>query len=156
MATEGPNLIPVVTLLAAAVLAVPLFKRLALGAVLGYLAAGVLIGPSGLQLIADPETILHTAELGVVMFLFIVGLEMRPSHLWQMRRQIFGLGSLQVLVAMVLLAPVGVMFGLGWAQAWVVGTGFVLTSTAIVMQTGTRWAAPRASAWCPSCCSRTC
>jgi glutathione-regulated potassium-efflux system protein KefB len=134
MATEGPNLIPVVTLLAAAVIAVPLFKRLRLGAVLGYLAAGLLIGPSGLKLIADPETILHTAELGVVMFLFIIGLEMRPSHLWQMRRQIFGLGSLQVLVAMVLLAPVGVMFGLGWAQAWVVGTGFVLTSTAIVMQ----------------------
>ncbi|EYC52592.1 potassium transporter [Hylemonella gracilis str. Niagara R] len=129
-----------VTLLAAAVIAVPLFKRLGLGAVLGYLAAGLLIGPSVLGLIDDPATILQTAELGVVMFLFIVGLEMRPAHLWQMRRQIFGLGVLQVGLAMALLTPVGVVIGallgqdLGWAQAWVAGTGFVLTSTAIVMQ----------------------
>lgn len=131
---HGPNLVPVVTLLAAAVIAVPLFKRLGLGAVLGYLAAGLLIGPSVLGLIHDPSTILQTAELGVVMFLFIVGLEMRPAHLWQMRRQIFGLGVLQVGLAMVLLTPVGVVLGLDWAQAWVAGTGFVLTSTAIVMQ----------------------
>jgi glutathione-regulated potassium-efflux system protein KefB len=137
---HGPNLVPVVTLLAAAVVAVPLFKRLGLGAVLGYLAAGLLIGPSVLGLIDDPATILQTAELGVVMFLFIVGLEMRPAHLWQMRRQIFGLGVLQVGLAMALLTPVGVVIGallgqgLGWAQAWVAGTGFVLTSTAIVMQ----------------------
>src|SRR5262245_15875196 len=95
-ASHGPNLVPVVTLLAAAVIAVPLFKRLRLGAVLGYLAAGLLIGPSVLGLIHDPSTILQTAELGVVMFLFIVGLEMRPTHLWAMRRQIFGLGVLQV------------------------------------------------------------
>jgi monovalent cation:proton antiporter-2 (CPA2) family protein len=139
-AAHGPNLVPMVTLLAAAVIAVPLFKRLGLGAVLGYLAAGLLIGPSVLGLIHDPATILQTAELGVVMFLFIVGLEMRPSHLWQMRRQIFGLGVLQVGLAMALLTPVGVVIGallgqgLGWAQAWVAGTGFVLTSTAIVMQ----------------------
>lgn len=131
---HGPNLVPVVTLLAAAVIAVPLFKRLGLGAVLGYLAAGLLIGPSVLGLIHDPATILQTAELGVVMFLFIVGLEMRPAHLWQMRRQIFGLGVLQVGLAMVLLTPAGVALGLDWAQAWVAGTGFVLTSTAIVMQ----------------------
>lgn len=139
-AAHGPNLVPMVTLLAAAVIAVPLFKRLGLGAVLGYLAAGLLIGPSVLGLIHDPATILQTAELGVVMFLFIVGLEMRPAHLWQMRRQIFGLGVLQVGLAMALLTPVGVVIGallgqgLGWAQAWVAGTGFVLTSTAIVMQ----------------------
>lgn len=139
-AAHGPNLVPMVTLLAAAVIAVPLFKRLGLGAVLGYLAAGLLIGPSVLGLIDDPATILQTAELGVVMFLFIVGLEMRPAHLWQMRRQIFGLGVLQVGLAMALLTPVGVVIGallgqdLGWAQAWVAGTGFVLTSTAIVMQ----------------------
>ncbi|QBK03522.1 potassium transporter [Hylemonella gracilis] len=138
--SHGPNLVPVVTLLAAAVIAVPLFKRLGLGAVLGYLAAGLLIGPSVLGLIHDPATILQTAELGVVMFLFIVGLEMRPAHLWQMRRQIFGLGVLQVGLAMALLTPVGVVIGawlgrgLDWEQAWVAGTGFVLTSTAIVMQ----------------------
>jgi glutathione-regulated potassium-efflux system protein KefB len=139
-AAHGPNLVPVVTLLAAAVIAVPLFKRLGLGAVLGYLAAGLLIGPSVLGLIHDPATILQTAELGVVMFLFIVGLEMRPAHLWQMRQQIFGLGIAQVGLAMALLTPVGVLIGawlgqeLDWAQAWVAGTGFVLTSTAIVMQ----------------------
>ncbi len=138
--SHGPNLVPVVTLLAAAVIAVPLFKRLRLGAVLGYLAAGLLIGPSVLGLIHDPSTILQTAELGVVMFLFIVGLEMRPTHLWAMRRQIFGLGVLQVGAATALLTPVGVVVGqalgsgLGWAASWVAGTGFVLTSTAIVMQ----------------------
>ena len=134
MSAEGPNLVPVVTLLGAAVLAVPLFRRLGLGAVLGYLAAGLLVGPSALALIDDPHTILQTAELGVVMFLFLVGLEMRPAHLWAMRRQIFGLGLLQVLAATLLLTPVGVLLGLGWETAWVAGTGVVLTSTAIVMQ----------------------
>ena len=72
--------------------AVPLFRRLGLGSVLGYLAAGLAIGPFGLRLISEPESILHVAELGVVMFLFVVGLEMRPSRLWGLRREIFGLG----------------------------------------------------------------
>ncbi|MGE8319914.1 MAG: cation:proton antiporter, partial [Comamonas sp.] len=96
MATEGnaSQLVGVVTLLGAAVVAVPLFKRLGLGSVLGYLAAGLAIGPYGLALVADPGTILHVAELGVVMFLFVIGLEMKPSHLWDLRGQIFGLGSL--------------------------------------------------------------
>ncbi|HPU10976.1 MAG TPA: cation:proton antiporter, partial [Ottowia sp.] len=84
MAAEGyaGQLIGVVTLLGAAVVAVPLFKRIGLGSVLGYLAAGLAIGPFGLALVSDPQSILHLAELGVVMFLFIIGLEMKPSHLW--------------------------------------------------------------------------
>ena len=83
MAAENASqLVGVVTLLAAAVVAVPLFKRIGLGSVLGYLAAGLAIGPFGLKLFNDPNAIIHVAELGVVMFLFIIGLEMKPSHLW--------------------------------------------------------------------------
>ncbi len=137
MATEsaGVDLGAIVTLLGAAVIAVPLFKRLGLGSILGYLAAGLAIGPYGLALFSDPMSILHVAELGVVMFLFIIGLEMRPSKLWAMRRDIFGLGLAQVLVCMALLSLVGLALGYPFAPSLVAGTGFVLTSTAIVMQT---------------------
>lgn len=128
------ELIKVVSLLGAAVVAVPLFKRIGLGSVLGYLAAGLAIGPFGLKLFDDPQAILHVAELGVVMFLFVIGLEMQPSHLWGLRRQIFGLGSLQCLVCGVLLTAVGLAFGFPLAVSFVCAMGFVLTSTAIVMQ----------------------
>ena len=131
---HGIDLIPVVALLGAAVVGVPLFKRLGLGSVLGYLAAGLLLGPSGLGLIRDPESVLTTAELGVVMFLFIIGLEMEPARLWALRRQIFGLGVLQVAVSGALLTGVGVLLGFAPVVAFVFGMGFVLTSTAIVMQ----------------------
>ncbi len=136
MAAEGSagQLLPAVMLLGAAVVAVPLFKRLGLGTVLAYLGAGLAIGPFGLGWFKDPQTILHTAELGVVMFLFIVGLEMRPSHLWKLRNAIFGLGSLQVVLCAVLLTAVGMAFGFAWPVALVSALGFVLTSTAIVMQ----------------------
>ncbi|PZQ64076.1 MAG: potassium transporter, partial [Variovorax paradoxus] len=136
MAAEGSagDLVKVVTLLGAAVVAVPLFKRIGLGSVLGYLAAGLAIGPFGLKLFSDPQAILHTAELGVVMFLFVIGLEMRPSHLWSLRREIFGLGSLQVVACGLLLTGVGVAFGFSLAVSFVSAMGFVLTSTAIVMQ----------------------
>ena len=136
MSVEGgaSDLVKVVILLGAAVVAVPLFKRLGLGSVLGYLAAGLVIGPFGLGLFSDPQTILHTAELGVVMFLFVIGLEMRPSHLWSLRREIFGLGSLQVVVCGLLLTAVGIAFGFSLPVSFVSAMGFVLTSTAIVMQ----------------------
>ncbi|MDG6373168.1 monovalent cation:proton antiporter-2 (CPA2) family protein [Glaesserella parasuis] len=135
MAAEGASqLVSVVTLLGAAIIAVPIFKRLGLGSVLGYLAAGLAIGPFGLKLFSDPQAIIHVAELGVVMFLFIIGLEMKPSHLWGLRRQIFGLGSMQVVVCAVLLTFVGMAFGYSWQISFVGGAGFVLTSTAIVMQ----------------------
>ena len=135
MAAEGANqLVSVVTLLGAAIIAVPIFKRLGLGSVLGYLAAGIAIGPFGLKLFSDSQSIIHVAELGVVMFLFIIGLEMKPSHLWGLRRQIFGLGSAQVVTSAILLTFVGMAFGFSWQVAFVGGAGFVLTSTAIVMQ----------------------
>ncbi|MBA8837988.1 monovalent cation:proton antiporter-2 (CPA2) family protein [Ochrobactrum sp. RH2CCR150] len=130
----GFDLVPIVVLLGAAVIAVPLFKRLGLGSVLGYLAAGLVIGPFGLGLFSDPQAILHVAELGVVMFLFIIGLEMQPSRLWSMRGEIFGLGLAQVALCIGLLTFVGLALGYPVAQSFVAGTGFVLTSTAIVMQ----------------------
>ena len=98
---------PIVTLLSAAVIAVPLFRKLGLGSVLAYFAAGLLVGPSGVRLFTDPQAILHFSELGVVMFLFIIGLEMRPQRLWSMRRDIFGLGLAQVLLCTALLTAAG-------------------------------------------------
>jgi len=128
------DLIRLVSLLAAAVIAVPLFRRLGLGSVLGYLAAGLVIGPFGLALFSDPAAILHVAELGVVMFLFVIGLEMRPSHLWHLRGEIFGLGTLQIGAAIAALTGVGMAFGFAPVVAFIAGAGFVLTSTAIVFQ----------------------
>jgi len=113
---------------------VPLFKRLGLGSVLGYLAAGLVIGPFGLKFFSDPQMILHVAELGVVMFLFLIGLEMQPSRLWGLRKSIFGLGALQVGICALLLTGVGIGTGFPVAESFVAGAGFVLTSTAIVMQ----------------------
>lgn len=133
-AEQGTELVKVVILLAAGVVAVPLFKRLGLGSVLGYLAAGLAIGPFGLGFFSESQTILHIAELGVVMFLFVIGLEMQPSRLWALRRQIFGLGLLQVVACGALLTGVGMLAGLSLAVAFIAAMGFVLSSTAIVMQ----------------------
>lgn len=123
-----------VALLAAMVVAATLFRRLGLGSVLGYLAAGLLIGPSALGVVRDPESVLHVAEFGVVMFLFIIGLEMRPARLWSLRREIFGLGAVQVLVCALLLTGIALAAGLPWHAAVIAGFGFALSSTAIVMQ----------------------
>ena len=131
---QSTDLAQLVALLGAGVVAVPLFKRLGLGAVLGYLAAGLVIGPFGFGLFNDPQSILHVAELGVVMFLFVIGLEMRPSRLWGLRRDIFGLGLAQVIVCGALLTGAGILAGLPPPAAFVAGMGFVLTSTATVMQ----------------------
>ena len=125
---------PAVLLMGAAVVAVPIFKRLGLGSVLGYFAAGVLVGPSVLRLFTDAQSILHFSELGVVMFLFIIGLELRPQKLWAMRGQIFGLGLVQVFAATAALAAAAMLaFGLSGAVAFVAGAGFVLSSTAVIM-----------------------
>ena len=136
MAVEahGSDLVQVVVILAAGVIAVPIFRRLGLGSVLGYLVAGLAIGPSGLAFFADPAAILHVAELGVVMFLFIIGLEMQPSRLWKLRKDIFGLGAAQVGVCAALLTGVGWLYGLTLPVAFVAAAGFVLSSTAIGMQ----------------------
>lgn len=136
MAVEGVtgDLIKVVSLLGAGVVAVPLFRRLGLGSVLGYFTAGLAIGPYGLGLFDNPESVLHVAEFGVVMFLFIIGLEMQPSRLWNLRREIFGLGVAQVMLCGALLTGVGYAYGLPLPAAFLVGMGFVLSSTAVVMQ----------------------
>lgn len=128
------DLVPVVLLLAAGVIAVPLFRRIGLGSVLGYLAAGLVVGPYGLGFFHDAQSIIHIAELGVVLFLFVIGLEMQPSRLWAMRGEIFGLGAVQVSLAIAVLVWVGVAQGFPIEASFIAGTGFVLTSTAIVMQ----------------------
>lgn len=130
----GQTLGPVVVLMGAAVIAVPLFRRLGLGSVLGYFAAGMLIGPSALGLVSNPLSILHISELGVVMFLFVIGLELRPHKLWAMRSQIFGLGLAQVTAAIAALALTAyAVFGFNAPTAFVAGAGFVLSSTAVIM-----------------------
>lgn len=133
-AAEGNQLIQVVALLGAGVVAVPIFRRLGLGSVLGYFAAGLVIGPFGFGLFPDPASVLHVAEFGVIMLLFIIGLEMQPARLWAMRRLIFGLGAGQVVVCGALLTGAGIAAGLSPAVAFVAGMGFVLSSTAVVMQ----------------------
>ncbi len=120
--------------LAAAVLAVPVFKRLGLGAVLGYLAAGVAIGPSGFAFIHEVESTMHFAELGVVFLMFLVGLELQPARLWKLRAQVFEFGGLQVLVTTLLLAPIGWALGLSPVAATVAGVALSLSSTAFVLQ----------------------
>jgi len=133
-AAAGVNLGHAVALMGAAVVAVPLFRKLGLGSVLGYLAAGLVIGPFGLKLFADPEAILHVAELGVVLFLFLIGLEMRPARLWALRKEIFGLGAAQVLSCCALLSGVAMLAGLPWQAAVIGASGFVLSSTAVIMK----------------------
>lgn len=123
-----------VVYLSAAVLAVPLFARLGLGTVLGYLVAGVCIGPWGLGLINNVHDILRFAEIGVVLLLFLIGLELDPRKLWAMRRPILGVGGAQVLVTATLIALLGVSFGMRWQTATVMGLGLALSSTAIALQ----------------------
>ncbi len=120
--------------LSAAVVTVPIFRRLKLGAVLGYLAAGVIIGPWVLRLVTDVDNILHFAELGVVLLLFVIGLELQPSRLWVLRKSVFGLGGAQVAVTGAALAAVGLALGLSWQSALVMGLGLAMSSTAFVLQ----------------------
>ncbi|MGE0532199.1 MAG: monovalent cation:proton antiporter-2 (CPA2) family protein [Hyphomonadaceae bacterium] len=134
VADGGLGLEHAVALLGTAVVAAPLFRRLGLGSVLGYLAAGLVIGPFGIGIFRDPENILHVAEFGVVMFLFIIGLEMRPAKLWALRKEIFGLGAAQVITCIILLSFVGIAAGLPWAAATIGAAGFVLSSTAVIMK----------------------
>jgi len=133
-ASAGVQLIQVAALLGAGVVAVPLFRKLGLGSVLGYLAAGLAIGPFGLGLFHEPETILHVAEFGVVIFLFLIGLEMRPKKLWALRKAIFGLGVAQVGAAGLLLTLAAMAFGVPAPIAFIAAMGFVLSSTAVIMQ----------------------
>lgn len=122
-----------VSLLAAAAIAVPLTRRMGLGSVLGYLIAGVAIGPSGLRLVSDVDQISDVSELGVVMLLFLIGLEVRPRRLWVMRQAVFALGSGQLLVCAAVLAGVAHLTGIDWPGAIILGSGLAMSSTAIVL-----------------------
>ncbi len=120
--------------LAAAVIAVPLAKKLGLGSIIGYLVAGIAIGPWGLGLVTNVQDILHFAEFGVVLMLFLVGLELEPKRLWNLRRPIFGWGSAQVLGCAAILMGAAMVFGVSWPTALVAGLGLALSSTAIALQ----------------------
>jgi monovalent cation:proton antiporter-2 (CPA2) family protein len=138
VATTLPVTVPFagpLILIGAATLMVPIFKRLGLGSVLGYLAAGIVIGPAVLKLFVDPAEIMHIAELGIVLFLFLIGLSLRPSRLWAMRRDIFGLGTAQIVVTAAAITFFGMqLFDLPWKGALVAGVGLSLSSTALIMQ----------------------
>ena len=122
-----------VVLLAAATIAVPLTRRAGFGSVLGYLLAGIAIGPAGLGLITDVDAIASIASLGVVMLLFLIGIEVRPQRLWVMRRAVFGLGTAQVAVSGAALAALSHAIGVAWPGAIVLGAGLAMSSTAIVL-----------------------
>ncbi len=132
--TQTDYLADILVLLAAAVIAVPLFRRLGLGSVLGYLAAGVVIGPFGLGFISRLEEIRHIAEFGVIFLLFIIGIELKPARLWAMRRMVFGLGSAQVLVTGLAIAGLALLLGQPPGPAIIIGFGLALSSTAFGLQ----------------------
>ncbi|MGY0617648.1 glutathione-regulated potassium-efflux system protein KefB [Vibrio sp. FJH11] len=134
MAVTSEFLQSSVVFLSAAVVAVPLAQRFGLGSVLGYLLAGVLIGPWGLGLISDVDAILHFAELGVVLLLFLIGLELNPKKLWQMRGPILGLGGAQVVVTTAVIGSIISLFGFSMQVSLVIGMGLALSSTAIALR----------------------
>jgi monovalent cation:proton antiporter-2 (CPA2) family protein len=117
--------------LSAAIILVPLFKRLGLGSVLGYLIAGILIGPSALKLIADPEHVLHFAEFGVVLMLFLIGLELESQKVWELRKLLFGLGGTQVTLTILLVTVIAHTLAFSWSEAIIIGMGVAMSSTAI-------------------------
>ena len=121
-------------LLTAAVLTVPVFRRLRLGAVLGFLTAGVIIGPWGLRFVTDVDSILRLAELGVVLLLFVIGLELQPSRLWVLRKSVFGLGAIQVGATTLALSVIGWLFDLSWQTALILGVALSMNSTAFILQ----------------------
>jgi monovalent cation:proton antiporter-2 (CPA2) family protein len=127
-------LVESVIYLLAAIVSVSISRRLGFGSVLGYLAAGIVIGPFGLKMISDPEHILHFAEFGVVLLLFIIGLELRPSRLWVLRRMVFGLGAAQVFLSALAIAGIAWAAGLQPTTATVIGFILALSSTAFVLQ----------------------
>ena len=120
--------------LIAAVIFVPLFRWLRLSSILGYVAAGLAIGPWGLALITDVDTLLHASEFGVVLLLFVIGLELQPSRLWVLRRAVFGTGGAQVMLCTLLVGTAAWFTGSGWLAALIIGFGLALSSTALVLQ----------------------
>ena len=126
--------VDLIVYLAAAVIAVPLAKRLGLGSVLGYLIAGCVIGPWGLRLISDVESIVQVSEFGVVLMLFLIGLELDLEELWKLRRAVFVGGGLQIGITGALLSLALMALGLAWPPALIAGYALAMSSTAIGMQ----------------------
>jgi glutathione-regulated potassium-efflux system protein KefB len=131
---HGSGITDVLWFLLASVITVPVFRRFGLSAVLGYLFVGLLLGPFGLKIIADPESTLAISELGVVMMLFVIGLELSPPRLWQMRHRIFGAGSVQVFASSLGLYAVLALLGVPWKGAAILALALALSSTAVVLQ----------------------
>lgn len=131
---DSHTLIQALIYLGSAALIVPIAVRLGLGSVLGYLIAGCIIGPWGLRLVTDAESILHFAEIGVVLMLFIIGLELDPQRLWKLRAAVFGCGALQMVICGGLLGLFCMLLGLRWQVAELIGMTLALSSTAIAMQ----------------------
>ena len=128
-------LLDIIILLIAAVIAVPFSRTARLGAVPGFLIAGVIVGPAGLSLISNIDEIGNLAEIGVVLLLFVIGIELKPSRLWNMRRLVFGLGTLQVVLTGILIGAVGyIFFGITLRAAILIGPALALSSTAFVLQ----------------------
>jgi len=128
---QSSFLIQTVIYLTAAIIIVPIFKKLGLGSVLGYLIAGIIIGPYALELIHDPEHVLHFAEFGVVLMLFLVGLELETKKVWELRKTLFGLGGLQVGVTALIFTTIAHLLDFNWSTALVIGMGTAMSSTAI-------------------------
>src|SRR5690349_12167499 len=135
---EGNLLLAIFALLAATVALVPLAKWAGLGTVLGYLAAGILIGPYALGLVSDSELIHQIADFGIVMMLFLIGLEMHPSELWRMRNQVLGLGLTQLAGTAIVLMLIVMVIGFSWQAALIIGLALTMSSTAIAMQSVTQ------------------
>jgi glutathione-regulated potassium-efflux system protein KefB len=131
---HGSGLTDILWFLLASVITVPIFRRFGLSAVLGYLFVGLLLGPFGFKVISDPDSTLAISELGVVMMLFVIGLELSPPRLWQMRHRIFGAGSVQVGVSALALFAVFIQLGVGWKGAVILAVALALSSTAVVLQ----------------------
>ena len=132
--TETHYFADILVLLAAAIITVPVFQRLGLGSVLGYLAAGAIVGPWGLGFIDEIQEIRHIAEFGVVFLLFLIGIELKPARLWSMRRMVFGLGTAQVVVTGLVIAGLALLFEQSLRTAVIIGFGLALSSTAFVLQ----------------------
>lgn len=133
-ATSPPFFYEAIVYLSAAVVAVPIAKRLGLGSIIGYLGAGILIGPFGLEVVKSAESILPVAELGVVLLLFVLGLELKPNRLWRMKADIFGLGSSQILLTGLALASLMYLLNFSLELSLIGGFGMALSSTAFAVQ----------------------
>src|ERR1044072_8516700 len=130
----GNPLLAILVLLVVAVALVPVFKWLGLGTVLGYLAAGIAVGPYGFGLISDTDALRSVSQFGVVVMLFLIGLEVHPLELWRLRHKILGLGVTQMLGTTLLIAAAMMLFGFGWHVSIVIGLALAMSSTAIAMQ----------------------